>query len=100
MKILTWLILTFAFVNLTHAQSTTEEELVKKAYLDYLDGFYQGDTTKIINSISPTLHKFGYWKGPEFRVLGSIQLSGNFGIVASASGVSGRNCISSKSFPC
>ena len=62
MKVLLSIILTLAFVTITHAQSTTEKELVKKTCMDYLDGFYQGDTTKIINSLRPTLHKFGFWK--------------------------------------
>jgi len=42
-----------------------EEALVAEACMDYLDGFYTGDTTKIIRSIKPRLHKFGFWKNKE-----------------------------------
>ncbi len=35
---------------------------IERACLDYLEGFYEGDTTKLINCLTPTLYKFGYWK--------------------------------------
>jgi len=44
------------------AQSEKDKNAVKKACLNYIEGFYEGDTLKIINSISPSLYKFGYWK--------------------------------------
>lgn len=55
------LIVTFSFAQST----TTDEQLVERACLDYLEGFYEGDTTKIIKSIKPTLYKYGYWKNKE-----------------------------------
>lgn len=30
--------------------------------MDYIEGFYEGDTTKLIRSLKPALFKFGYWK--------------------------------------
>jgi hypothetical protein len=38
------------------------KEKVERACLDYIEGFYEGDTTKLIRSLKPTLYKFGYWK--------------------------------------
>lgn len=35
---------------------------IERACLDYIEGFYEGDTAKIIRSIKPSLYKFGYWK--------------------------------------
>lgn len=35
---------------------------VESACLDYIEGFYEGDTGKLIRSITPGLYKFGYWK--------------------------------------
>ena len=35
---------------------------IEKACLDYIEGFYEGDTTKLIRSLKPSLYKFGYWK--------------------------------------
>ena len=47
-------------VKLTAAQEAKEK--VERACLDYLEGFYEGDTAKLIRSLKPTLYKFGYWK--------------------------------------
>ncbi len=41
---------------------TTEKDLVSKACMNYLDGFYNGDTLKLKESVAPTLYKFGYLK--------------------------------------
>lgn len=38
-----------------------ERELVKAAILDYVEGVYQVDTTRIYRSIHPTLVKRGTW---------------------------------------
>ncbi len=32
---------------------------------NYIDGFYQGDTTKLKAALKPRLYKFGYWKNKE-----------------------------------
>ncbi len=57
------LILCALFVtNLSFAQLETEKAGVEKACLGYIEGFYEGDTLKIKESIRPTLYKFGYWK--------------------------------------
>jgi hypothetical protein len=39
-----------------------EKEKIEKACLNYIEGFYEGDTTKLIASLKPSLYKFGYWK--------------------------------------
>lgn len=41
--------------------STTEREQVRLAVLDYVEGFYQGDTTRFLRSVSPEVFKFGYF---------------------------------------
>ncbi|MBR9922654.1 MAG: nuclear transport factor 2 family protein [Bacteroidetes bacterium] len=50
--------------NLLSAQAN-EQTGVERACLDYIEGFYQGDTAKIIRSLSPDLLKFGYFKNKE-----------------------------------
>ena len=44
------------------AQSEKDREQVKSACMDYIQGFYEGDTVKIMRSLKPSLYKFGYWK--------------------------------------
>src|SRR5687768_5172621 len=61
MKSLYTLILTFILTNIS-AQNLSENEKVQKACLNYIEGFYEGDTSKIIKALKPSLHKIGYWK--------------------------------------
>lgn len=42
------------------AQDTKEK--IERACIDYIEGFYEGDTAKLIRSLKPSLYKFGYWK--------------------------------------
>ena len=39
-----------------------DKEKIEKACLNYIEGFYEGDTLKLIQSLKPSLYKFGYWK--------------------------------------
>jgi hypothetical protein len=50
------------FTSLCYTQVDSERDLVEAACMNYFKGFYDGDTTKIIESFQPTLNKFGYWK--------------------------------------
>jgi hypothetical protein len=58
-KIIFALVLCFV-VNLISAQDAKQQ--IEKACLDYIEGFYEGDTAKLIRSLKPSLYKFGYWK--------------------------------------
>lgn len=58
-------LIVIAVSNISYAQNLEDVKGVKNACQDYLDGFYKGDTTKIINSIKPTLNKLGYWKNKD-----------------------------------
>jgi hypothetical protein len=44
------------------AQPKGDVEGVKRAALDYVEGFYEGDTTKFLRSVRPEVDKFGFWK--------------------------------------
>jgi len=53
------------FVKTTMAQATSEKTdsyQVERACMDYIEGFYEGDTAKLIRCLQPALYKFGYWK--------------------------------------
>lgn len=43
-------------------QAEADDQKVKRACLDYLEGFYEGDTAKLQRCLRPSLYKFGYWK--------------------------------------
>ena len=60
------LIVCFLALHVTQAQ-TTNKEGVEKACMNYIEGFYEGDTSKLEASIQPTLNKFGFWKNKETK---------------------------------
>lgn len=43
-----------------HAQAMPDEEGVRRAALDYLEGFYEGDDAKLRRSVHPEVNKFGF----------------------------------------
>jgi len=42
-------------------QASRDREGVRRAVLDYVEGFYEGDTSKLVRSVHPDVHKFGFW---------------------------------------
>ena len=43
------------------AQSATDSAGVRAAVLDYVEGFYQGDSTRLVRSIRPEVVKYGFY---------------------------------------
>jgi Putative lumazine-binding/Domain of unknown function (DUF4440) len=44
------------------AQQASEREAVRRAALDYLEGFYEGDSSKIARSVRPDVRKAGFYR--------------------------------------
>ncbi|MEM7085300.1 MAG: nuclear transport factor 2 family protein [Bacteroidota bacterium] len=62
----TLFILGFVLIsNVCIAQESKDLEGITKACMNYLEGFYEGDTSKLEQALSPNLYKFGYWKNKE-----------------------------------
>jgi hypothetical protein len=55
-------ILIVALASIATNAQLTDKQKVERACLDYIEGFYEGDTTKLIRSLKPSLYKFGYWR--------------------------------------
>lgn len=43
------------------AQTTRDSADVRQAALDYLEGFYEGDSTKLVRSVRPDVYKYGFY---------------------------------------
>lgn len=63
-----WLLhigITFAWLAMatprTHAQTARDSASVRQAALDYLEGFYEGDTARLVRSIRPEVYKYGFF---------------------------------------
>lgn len=44
-----------------HAQTSADTAAIRRAALDYVEGFYEGDSTKHVRSIRPDVFKYGFW---------------------------------------
>ena len=53
-------------------QVTTLSPAVRRAVLDYVEGFYEGDSTKLLRSVAPFVRKVGYYRAsPDSAYRGS-----------------------------
>ncbi|WP_411768838.1 nuclear transport factor 2 family protein [Winogradskyella sp. A3E31] len=50
--------------TISYAQSDDKTQ-IEKTLLNYIEGFYEGDTLKLQNALKPKLYKFGYWKNKD-----------------------------------
>jgi hypothetical protein len=48
--------------QLTAQTTDSDSKAVERTLLNYVEGFYEGDTTKLITALLPEMHKYGYWK--------------------------------------
>ena len=49
-----------------------DREAVRRAVLDYVEGFYEGDSTKLVRSIRPEFYKYGFhWRADSARYAGT-----------------------------
>jgi putative lumazine-binding protein len=39
-----------------------EHEAVRRAVLDYVEGFYEGDSVKLARAVRPEIYKYGFWR--------------------------------------
>ncbi len=44
------------------AQGAAEQAAVRSAALDYVEGFYTGDTARLVRSVAKNVFKYGYWQ--------------------------------------
>jgi hypothetical protein len=56
-----YLIAVFVFVTATSLAQSNERKEVEKAILNYVDAFYEADTSKAYESVAPFLAKRGYY---------------------------------------
>ncbi len=42
------------------AQSASDSTAIRRALLDYIEGFYEGDSAKLMRSIRPDVYKLGF----------------------------------------
>ena len=74
------------------AQPTSDHEAVRRAVLDYVEGFYEGDTTKLMRSVWPQVLKYGYARNASAGTYRGMQMAFPTGFRSYVEGVkAGRN---------
>jgi hypothetical protein len=71
------LFLLFLFLPLTASAQTAapDHEGVRRAALDYLEGFYEGDSTKHVRSVRPEVFKYGFHRHPDSTAYRGMQMT-------------------------
>ena len=73
-------------------QPTTDREAVRRAVLDYVEGFYEGDTTKLARAMWPQVLKYGYSRDQASGQYAGMQMQFPAGFMDYANGIRlGRN---------
>lgn len=56
------------------AGTAADREAVKRAALDYIEGFYEGDSAKLVRSVRPDVFKYGFWRQRDSTSYGGEQM--------------------------
>lgn len=57
------------------ADPAADREAVRRAALDYIEGFYEGDSTKHVRSIRPDFYKYGFYFDPDSARYRGMQMT-------------------------
>ncbi len=53
----------------------SDREGVRRAALDYVEGFYEGDSAKLVRSVRPEVYKYGFFKGRDATEYRGMQMT-------------------------
>ena len=59
-----------AIASASRAQVPADRDAVRRAALDYIEGFYDGDTAKLVRALRPELSKYGFWRDSTQKYIG------------------------------
>lgn len=56
------------------AAQTTDHDQVRRAVLDYVEGFYTGDSTLLVRSVRPEVYKYGFYRASDTASYRGMQM--------------------------
>jgi len=56
-------------------QSATDSAKVRAAAMNYIEGFYEGDSTKLIRAVRPDVYKYGFFRPPDSTSYRGMQMT-------------------------
>jgi hypothetical protein len=71
----TKLTILLAFAMSASFAQTANTENIRRAALDYIEGFYQGDSVMLKRSVASNLYKYGYWRDKKTSKYGGEQMT-------------------------
>jgi hypothetical protein len=71
LKVLGVLVALAAASPIAAQSKSSDTEGVRRAVLDYVEGFYEGDSAKLVRALRPELFKYGFWRDSASRYGGS-----------------------------
>jgi hypothetical protein len=74
-SVLTAALVSIAALPAAHSQTTADSAGIRAAAMDYLDGFYLGDSTLHLRSIRPEVYKYGYSRHPDSTTYHGSQMA-------------------------
>ena len=57
------------------AVTLADREAVRRAVLDYVEGFYEGDSLKLARSVRPEVYKYGFYKARDSTKYAGMQMT-------------------------
>ncbi len=58
-----------------HAQSSADSAKIREAAMHYIEGFYEGDSTKLLRAVRPEVYKYGYYRAPDSTSYRGMQMT-------------------------
>jgi hypothetical protein len=72
------------------AQIASDSAKIRAAAMNYIEGFYEGDSTKLIRSVRPEVYKYGFSRPPDSTSYRGMQMTWA-GFMSYARGVKQNN---------
>ncbi|HYW33433.1 MAG TPA: nuclear transport factor 2 family protein [Gemmatimonas sp.] len=73
--IATAIALLFATPGIAAAQTPADTAAIRGAAMHYIEGFYEGDTTKLVRAVRPEVYKYGFSRPADSTTYRGMQMT-------------------------
>ncbi len=57
------------------AQTATDSARIRATAMNYIEGFYEGDSTKLVRAVRPEVYKYGFYRAPDSTSYRGMQMT-------------------------
>jgi hypothetical protein len=57
------------------AQTSADSAKIRATAMNYIEGFYEGDSTKLIRAVRPEVYKYGFYRAPDSTSYRGMQMT-------------------------